>query len=178
MWDLWWTKWHWDRFSLSTSASPANLHSTNCSTITIIYHLGPVQYASGGCSTKWTQSHLTKNNNNNKKKINCPYRSPELLHFPLQCTVQCSHRVLMLVMVTMYSKPSLIRLQLIRMSNNLAQYMKNEKCCPQSSTYFKWHMAFMKQMSDLSVQTKLDSSFKPTLFHSKTITTSESSIVE
>jgi hypothetical protein len=27
MWDLWWTKWHWDRFSLSTSVSPANSHS-------------------------------------------------------------------------------------------------------------------------------------------------------
>jgi hypothetical protein len=40
MWDLWWTKWQWGRFYPSTSVSPANLHSTNCSTITIIYHLG------------------------------------------------------------------------------------------------------------------------------------------
>jgi hypothetical protein len=39
-WDLWWTKWRWSRFSPSTSVSPANLHSTNCSTITLIYHLG------------------------------------------------------------------------------------------------------------------------------------------
>jgi hypothetical protein len=29
MWDLWWTKWRWGRFSPSTSVSPANLHSTN-----------------------------------------------------------------------------------------------------------------------------------------------------
>jgi hypothetical protein len=43
MWDLWWTKWRWGRFSLSTSVSPANLHSTNCSTIILIYHLGIVQ---------------------------------------------------------------------------------------------------------------------------------------
>jgi hypothetical protein len=42
-WDLWWTKWLWGRFSLSTSVSPANLHSTNCSTITLTYHLGLVQ---------------------------------------------------------------------------------------------------------------------------------------
>jgi hypothetical protein len=42
MWDLWWTKWRCDRFSPSTSVSPANLHSTNCSTI-IIYYLGFVQ---------------------------------------------------------------------------------------------------------------------------------------
>jgi hypothetical protein len=27
MWDLWWTKWHWGRFSASTSVSPANSHS-------------------------------------------------------------------------------------------------------------------------------------------------------
>jgi hypothetical protein len=32
MWDLWWTKWHWGRFS------PAISHSTSRSTI--IYHLG------------------------------------------------------------------------------------------------------------------------------------------
>jgi hypothetical protein len=43
MWDLWWTKWRQGRFSPSTSVSPANLHSTNCSTIILIYHLGLVQ---------------------------------------------------------------------------------------------------------------------------------------
>jgi hypothetical protein len=43
MWDLWWTKWRWGRFPPSTSASPANLHSTNFSTITITYHPGLVQ---------------------------------------------------------------------------------------------------------------------------------------
>jgi hypothetical protein len=42
-WDLWWTKWRWGRFSPSTSVSPANLHSTNCSTVTLTYHLGLVQ---------------------------------------------------------------------------------------------------------------------------------------
>jgi hypothetical protein len=67
LWDLGWTKWRWGRFSPSTSVSPANLHSTNFSTITIIYHLGLVQYASSGRSTKWTQSHPT--NNNNKKIV-------------------------------------------------------------------------------------------------------------
>jgi hypothetical protein len=36
MWDLWWTKWHWGRFSPSTSVSPANPHFTNCSIIIII----------------------------------------------------------------------------------------------------------------------------------------------
>jgi hypothetical protein len=43
MWDLWWTKWHWGRFSPSTSVSPTNLHSTNLPTVTITYHLGLVQ---------------------------------------------------------------------------------------------------------------------------------------
>jgi hypothetical protein len=43
MWDLWWTKWRWGMFSQSTSVSPANLHSTNFSTITITYHPELVQ---------------------------------------------------------------------------------------------------------------------------------------
>jgi hypothetical protein len=43
MWDLWWTKWRWGRFFPSISVSPANLYSTNCSTTTLIYHLGLVQ---------------------------------------------------------------------------------------------------------------------------------------
>jgi hypothetical protein len=59
MWDLWWTKWRWGSSSLSISVSPANLYSINCSTISIIYHLGLVQQASSGRSTKWT--HPTKN---------------------------------------------------------------------------------------------------------------------
>jgi hypothetical protein len=47
-WDLWWTKWHLGRFSPSTSVSPANSHSTDCSTfiiIIIVYHPGLVQQA-------------------------------------------------------------------------------------------------------------------------------------
>jgi hypothetical protein len=43
MWDFLWTKWHWGMFSLSIPVSPVNLHSTNYSTITLIYHLGLVQ---------------------------------------------------------------------------------------------------------------------------------------
>jgi hypothetical protein len=43
MWDLWWTKWRWGMFSPSISVSPANLYSTNLSTITITHHLGLVQ---------------------------------------------------------------------------------------------------------------------------------------
>jgi hypothetical protein len=43
MWDLWLTKWRWGKFSPSKLISPANLHSTNFSTITITYHPGLVQ---------------------------------------------------------------------------------------------------------------------------------------
>jgi hypothetical protein len=50
MWGLWWTKWHWGRFSPNTSVSPASFHPTDCSTfiiitttIIIINHLGLVQ---------------------------------------------------------------------------------------------------------------------------------------
>jgi hypothetical protein len=42
MWDLWWIKRHWSRVSPSTSVSPANSHSTDCS-ILIINHPGLVQ---------------------------------------------------------------------------------------------------------------------------------------
>jgi hypothetical protein len=71
MWVLWWTKWRWGWFSPSTSVSPANRHSTNYTTITIIYHLGLAQYTSNGRSTKRTQSHPTKNNNKNKNNNAC-----------------------------------------------------------------------------------------------------------
>jgi hypothetical protein len=37
MWDLWWTKRRWGRFSLSTSVSLANSHSTYCFTLIIIW---------------------------------------------------------------------------------------------------------------------------------------------
>jgi hypothetical protein len=37
MCDMWWTKWHWGRFPPSTSVYPANSHSTDCSTLIIIY---------------------------------------------------------------------------------------------------------------------------------------------
>jgi hypothetical protein len=33
---LWWTEWHWGMFSTSSSVSPSNSRSTNCSTF--IYH--------------------------------------------------------------------------------------------------------------------------------------------
>jgi hypothetical protein len=50
MWDLWWITWHWGKFSPSASISPANSHSTDCSTLIIfitttiiIYRPGLVQ---------------------------------------------------------------------------------------------------------------------------------------
>jgi hypothetical protein len=62
MWDLWWTKWRWGRFSPSTSVSPTNLRSTNFfSTITITYHPGLVQEASNGRSTKSPTAQIKKN---------------------------------------------------------------------------------------------------------------------
>jgi hypothetical protein len=61
IWDLWWTKWHWGRFSPSTERSPANSHSTDCSTL-IIYHPGWCNRPVSGRRTKWTQSHLTTRN--------------------------------------------------------------------------------------------------------------------
>jgi hypothetical protein len=50
----------------STSVSLANLHSANCFTIIITIY----QQTSNGCSTKWTQSHPTTNNNTHGKTQN------------------------------------------------------------------------------------------------------------
>jgi hypothetical protein len=63
MWDLWLTKWHWGRFSPSISVSPANLNSTNYSTITIwsSYNRPVVASVPSGLSL-----HPAKNNNNKK----------------------------------------------------------------------------------------------------------------
>jgi hypothetical protein len=52
MWDLWWTKWHWDIFPSSISLALATYDSSDCSIIItiiiiiiiIIYHPGLVQY--------------------------------------------------------------------------------------------------------------------------------------
>jgi hypothetical protein len=70
MWDLWWTKWRWGRFSPSTSDSPANVHSTNSSTITITYQPGLVQQASNGRSTESPTAQLKKTG---CKKIYIPF---------------------------------------------------------------------------------------------------------
>jgi hypothetical protein len=45
MWNLWSPKWHWDRFSPSTSVAPANSHPTDFSTLIIIYRPELVQQA-------------------------------------------------------------------------------------------------------------------------------------
>jgi hypothetical protein len=64
MWGLWWTKRHWDRFSPSTSVSPAN-HSTKFSIIIITrgLHNRPIS----GRSAEWTQLNSTTHYTNLKK---------------------------------------------------------------------------------------------------------------
>jgi hypothetical protein len=63
MWELWWTKRHWGRFSPSTSVSPAN-HSTNFSVIIITRdrHSRPIS----GRSVEWTQLDSTPHYTNSK----------------------------------------------------------------------------------------------------------------
>jgi arginine deiminase len=101
---------------------------------------------------------------------------------------------------------TVISLQLIRMSDNLDRNIENEKFCSQLSTYFNRHgidvvinfrdsstnqklqvyyehlrnvrKVLIKEQQQRSIQTTLDSFFKPALIHSKTSTTSESSINE
>jgi hypothetical protein len=65
MWDLWWTKGYWGRFSPITSVSPANHHSTHFFIIIITrgWHNRPI----GGRSAEWTQFDFTPQYTNLKK---------------------------------------------------------------------------------------------------------------
>jgi hypothetical protein len=62
------------------------------------------------------------------------------------------------------------------MSDNPGQNMKNAVHSCVHALKDTWRLG--RQMSHLSVQTKLDSFFKPALLHSKTSTISKSSINE
>jgi hypothetical protein len=74
----------------------------------------------------------------------------------------------------MYIKPSLIRLQLIWMSDNPDRKMKNAVHSWVHTLKATWHLG--RQMSHLSVQTELYSFFKPASLRSETSTASEPSI--
>jgi hypothetical protein len=67
---LWWTKWRWGRFSPSTSVSPANFHSTNCSKNHPHLSSGVVQQAKvaavPGTNRYLGTQYRPTNNNNNK----------------------------------------------------------------------------------------------------------------
>jgi hypothetical protein len=64
------------------------------------------------------------------------------------------------------------------MPDNAVRNMKGGKWCSQLSTHFKRHMTLRKGDESLSLQTELDTFFKPALLRSKTSKTSESSIDE
>jgi hypothetical protein len=64
------------------------------------------------------------------------------------------------------------------MSDNPDRNLKNESCCSQLRTYLKDKWNLGRQISHLSVHTKLDGFFKPVLLRSETSTTSESSMDE
>jgi hypothetical protein len=57
MWDLWWTKWHWGRFSPSTSVSLASRHSTKF--FILIITQGRYSRSIGGRRAEWTQLNST-----------------------------------------------------------------------------------------------------------------------
>jgi hypothetical protein len=75
MWDLWWTKWRGGRFSSSTSVSPAHLHSTNCSTITISYHLGLVHRPVVAAVPSGLSLTFTASFSSFSVTVNMPYRA-------------------------------------------------------------------------------------------------------
>jgi hypothetical protein len=83
-WDLWWTKWRWGRFSLSTSVSPANLHSTNCFTVTLIYHLG-LYSRPEVAAVPGDVSPTPLNNNNNHTEKNTYGTKGKIMEKALNC---------------------------------------------------------------------------------------------
>jgi hypothetical protein len=84
MWDLWWPKWRWGRFSPTTLISPANLYSTNFSTIT--YHFGLVQYASvAAVSSGLSLTPLRiKKKNAHKKSLSFQLRNSSYFHLTIE----------------------------------------------------------------------------------------------
>jgi hypothetical protein len=70
MWDLWWTKWYWGRFSSSTWFSLPILipltapHSLSSSIIRGWYN----NRSNSGLRTKWTQSHPIPSNYEKEKE--------------------------------------------------------------------------------------------------------------
>jgi hypothetical protein len=75
MWDLWWTKRHWGRFSPSTSVSSVNHHPTNFSIIIITrrWHSRPIC----GRGAEWTQLDSTPPHTT---YTNCPLFVMNLCH--------------------------------------------------------------------------------------------------
>jgi hypothetical protein len=62
MWDLWWTKWHWCRFSPNTLVSSANHHSTKFSILIITR--GRYNRPICGRRVEWTPLDFTPHNSN------------------------------------------------------------------------------------------------------------------
>jgi hypothetical protein len=56
MWNVWWVKWYWGRFSSSTSVSPTNSHSSNSS----IFNNHPLTNAIWARSWKYRLIDLTR----------------------------------------------------------------------------------------------------------------------
>jgi hypothetical protein len=78
-----------------------------------------------------------------------------------------------------YSKPSLIRLQLLRVWDNPDRNMKCEKYCSQLSTYYKRHMPFRKADESLVCSDKTwDSFFRPASLRSKSRRTSDEASID
>jgi hypothetical protein len=69
MWDLWWTKWHWGRFSLIAPQSP--------SSIIWGWYSRPVVVA----NIKWTQSHPTKK----RKNVIAAYKQASFIKKKCSC---------------------------------------------------------------------------------------------
>jgi hypothetical protein len=77
--DLWWTIRHWGRFPPSTSVSP---HSTDCSTLSIIYHPGLVQ------QTKYWRMYQVDSVSSHPKKLKSSGKNK--LRIFIGCDMNCT----------------------------------------------------------------------------------------
>jgi hypothetical protein len=85
-WDLWWTKWRRGRFSLSTSVSPASLHSAKFSILTITwgrYNRPEVADMPSGPSLDSTPHYANFKGKKRKSVILIPFKSHYSLHYSL-----------------------------------------------------------------------------------------------
>jgi hypothetical protein len=64
MWDLWWKKWHWDRFLFKSFSFLLSVSFHRGSPL-LVYHVEDEQWTVGGRSSETQSHHVDVNKNSN-----------------------------------------------------------------------------------------------------------------